>query len=146
MRAPARKRVRALTVLARIKDQQIESVTAELRLLQDRIGQLREDRRGLEGRLEANAQTDTLEGSLFIARYARAVREQIAVIDHEISRETPRLDALEARMRDLFTEAKTYESLQGRIRTGELRRQKELEEAALEEMFLMRLTAEERRP
>lgn len=144
MRAPARKRVRALSVLGRIKDQEIDAVTAELRRLQDRIGQLRQDRRGLEEGLEANAQTDTLEGSLFIARYARSVREQISGIDRRIAEITPRCDALEALMRDLFTEAKTYESLQGRIRIGELRSQQARETAALEEMFLLRRASRNR--
>jgi len=144
MRALARKRVRALTVLTRIKDQEIDEVTVELRRLQDRLGHLRAERRDMERRLEENARTDTLEGSFFIARYARAVRVQISTLDHQIAEITPRSDALEARMRGLFAEAKTYESLQGRIQLEELRSRQKREAEALEEMFLLRRASQTR--
>lgn len=138
MRAPARRRVRALNVLGRIKDQEIDAVTKELRNLQERVAEMRADRQALEERLEENARTETLEGSLFLARYARAVRQQMSGIDQRIAQVTPRLDALETRMRSLFAEAKTYESLQGRISLEELKERQRRESADLEEAFLLR--------
>lgn len=138
MRAAARKRVRALSVLSRVKEREIDAVTADLRRLQDEVGRLRRDRQGLEEGLEENAQTETLEGSFFIARYARSVREQMSAIDRQVAELTPKLTALEDRMRELFVESKTYESLQARISVEEIRSRQRREADALEEAHLLR--------
>lgn len=138
MRPTARQRVRALTVLTRIREQEIDATTKELRNLQDRVAEMRAERRALEAGLEENARTETLEGTLFLARYARSVRERMSGIDLKIDQITPRLDALETRMRGLFSEAKTYDTLQARIRLSELREGRRRDAAELEETYLLR--------
>lgn len=146
MRGPERKRVKALGVLTRLKEREIDEVTRELSRVQQMIAALLGNRERLERELAENAQVDTLEGSFFLARYARSVRESISRIDKRVAEIRPACDQLEARMRGLFTEAKTYESLEVRIRAKAARDRQRREEAEMEEGHLARLAGPGRGP
>jgi flagellar export protein FliJ len=146
VRGPQGRRVRALGVLTRLKEREIDEVTRELSRLQQMIAALLADRGRLEAELAENAQVETLEGSFFLARYARSVRESIGRIDKRVAEIRPACDALETRMRALFTETKTYESLEVRIRAQAVRDRRRREEAEMEETHLARLAGPGRGP
>lgn len=146
MRGPERKRVRALGVLTRLKEREIDDVTRELSRLQQMIAQLVDERGRLEAELSENTQVETLEGSFFLARYARSMREAIGRIDKRIAEISPACDQLEERMRGLFTEAKTYEALEVRIKAKAARERRKREEAEMEEGHLARLAGPGRGP
>jgi len=146
MRGPQGRRVRALGVLTRIKEREIDEVTRDLSRLQGMIAELHKERDRLETELAENAQVETLEGSFFLARYARSVREAVGRIDKRVAEIKPACDALEARMRGLFTEAKTFESLETRIRASVIRDRRRREEAEMEEAHLARWAGPERGP
>ncbi len=141
MRGAAGRRVRALGVLTRLREQEIDQVSGELRRLQGLLAELRAERDRLEAGLAENAKVDTLEGSFFLARYARDVRARISGLDRRAAELHPQREALEVRMRDLYVEAKTYESLETRIRAGAARDRARKETAALEEAHLLRMVA-----
>jgi prefoldin subunit 5 len=134
----AKRRVRALGVLTRLREGEIDQLSAELRLLQERIAGLREEQARLRDALEQNARVETLEAGFFLARYARSVRDRVGGIERRISELEPRRSALEARIQDLFVEAKTYETVEGRIRATAVRNRSIREADALAESFLMR--------
>lgn len=141
MRGGAARRVRALGVLCRLREREIDQVTGELRRLQERLAELEAERGRLESGLTENAQVDTLEGSFFLARYARDVRARITGLERLAAELSPQREALEARMRDLYVEAKTYESLETRIRAAAARDRARKETTALEEAHLLRMAA-----
>ena len=138
MNGAAKRRVRALGVLTRLREGEIDQLRAELRLLQERIGGMREEQALLRSQLEQNARVETLEAGFFLARYARSVRDRVAGIERRISELDPRRAALERRIQDLFIEAKTFESVEGRIRAKAARERAGREAEALAETFLLR--------
>ncbi|MCA9770842.1 MAG: hypothetical protein KC466_00450 [Myxococcales bacterium] len=141
MRGPAGRRVRALNVLSRLREEEVNRVTGELRRLQGQIAELAAERGRLEAGLAENAHVDTLEGSFFLARYARDVRSRLLGLDRRVAEITPLCTALEERIRDLYVEAKTYDSLEVRIRAAAVRDRARREAEALEEAHLIRMTA-----
>lgn len=141
MRGQAGRRVRALNVLTRLREQEIDRVTGELRRLQGLIAQIGAERLRLETGLAENANVETLEGSFFLARYARDVRSRIAALDRRAAEITPQCARIEEMIRDLYVESKTFESLELQIRAGAVRDRARREAADLEEAHLIRLGA-----
>lgn len=139
MRRETARRIKALNVLTRLREQEIDHSSGELRRLQNAVEAIRKERGQLQLQLEENERVNTLEGGFLLARYTRNVRSRMALLHQKLSEITPRLLALEERIRDLYLEAKTYESLELELRLSHLHQCRRLEEKILEEMYLARM-------
>ncbi|WP_212522744.1 flagellar FliJ family protein [Actibacterium sp. MT2.3-13A] len=134
----ARRRIAALALLERLRRHEIEEQARELGALRARIAELERQREALRERLRRDAHVSTIEAAPYLGDFIRSIRREIAVLEAEIARFSPRMDELEAIMQGRFAELKTYETVRLEKEWEMLRQLQRREAAELEELALQR--------
>jgi uncharacterized coiled-coil protein SlyX len=132
-------RIRALGVMATLRERAIEDISREMSGLQAEMASLQEERDDMRRRLAEDIRTDSIEGSFYVARYTRMIHDRISQTERRMEAIRPKLEALEERMLDEFIDKKTIEAVSARLAISERRRRDRLESAQAEEDHLLRL-------
>ncbi|MGY6695980.1 MAG: flagellar export protein FliJ [Roseinatronobacter sp.] len=100
-------RIRTLAILERLKRHEMAHEMRELAALRAQIASLERTRATLLERLQTEARIITLETAPYVGSYIRSVRNEAAQIDRTLSKTTPKVEALETVMIELFREVET---------------------------------------
>lgn len=100
-------RIRTLAILERLKRHEMAQEMRELAALRAQIATLERTKANLLERLQTEARIVTLETAPYIGSFIRSVRNEAAQIDRTLSKTTPRAEALETTMIELFREVET---------------------------------------
>lgn len=129
-----RRRLRALSVMERVKRQETESRAAALGELRARMAVLERDKETLLRRITTESHVDGVEGAAYLGRFIRAIRAEIERTETEIARHKPELDRAEDALRQALAEQKTYEILRLTRLAEDREAQARREAAAMDEI------------
>jgi len=136
----ARRRLKALDVMERLKRLDTEREARSTAQLRDRMARLDSEKQVLLHRLSGESRIDGLEGAPYLGRFIRSIRAEVDRISHEASKLAPEVAAPEDRLRAALSEQKTYETLRLKRLTEERDAQKKREAKELDELSLLRWT------
>ena len=136
----ARRRLKALDVMERLKRLDTEREARSTAQLRDRMNRLDSEKQALLHRLSGESRIDGLEGAPYLGRFIRSIRAEVDRISHEASKLAPEVAAAEDRLRAALSEQKTYETLRLKRLTEERDAQKKREAKELDELSLLRWT------
>ncbi|AQS46953.1 hypothetical protein BMG03_03440 [Thioclava nitratireducens] len=134
----ARNRIAALEVIGRLRRRELEEQAGELSKLNAQVARLESERDTLTARARAELHVTSPETAPYAAGFREAVRETVSWLDQEIGTLNERRVPLEDRMRELFREAKTYDTLLDRARAERAAELAKREQAQVEERTLQR--------
>ena len=134
----ARRRLKALDVMERLKRLDTEREARSTAQLRDRMNLLDSEKQALLHRLSGESRIDGLEGAPYLGRFIRSIRAEVDRISHEASKLAPEVAAAEDRLRAALAEQKTYEILRLKRLTEERDAQKKREAKDLDELSLLR--------
>lgn len=134
----ARRRLKALDVMERLKRLDTEREARSTAQLRDRMNRLDSEEQALLHRLSGESRIDGLEGAPYLGRFIRSIRAEVDRISHEASKLAPEVAAAEDRLRAALAEQKTYEILRLKRLTEERDAQKKREAKDLDELSLLR--------
>lgn len=134
----ARRRLKALDVMERLKRLDTEREARSTAQLRDRMARLDSEKQALLQRLSGESRIEGLEGAPYLGRFIRSIRAEVDRISHEAAILAPEVAAAEARLRDALAEQKTFEILRLKRLTEERAAQKKREARDLDELSLMR--------
>ncbi len=106
-----RRRIRALSVMERVKKLETEEQARETGMLQSRMTTLEAEKKTLLRRLSTQTQNGGVEGAEYLGRFIRSIRAEVERLDTERARLRPELEEAEKRLREKLAEQKTYEIL-----------------------------------
>lgn len=134
-------RLRTLSLLERLKQQEMAAEARELAALRAHVATLEGSRADLLAHLKNDARTITLESAPYVGSYIRAIRNEVAQIDNALAKVAPRIEALEQTVLDQFREVSTIRLAldQTRQRVRQMREAHEAREA--DALTLMRWKA-----
>jgi len=136
----ARRRLKALDVMERLKRLDTEREARSTAQLRDRMARLDSEKQALLHRLSGESRIDGLEGAPYLGRFIRSIRAEVDRISHEASKLAPEVAAAENRLRAALSEQKTYETLRLKRLAEERDAQKKREAKELDELSLLRWT------
>ncbi|WP_417743923.1 flagellar export protein FliJ [Salipiger sp.] len=134
----ARRRLKALDVMERLKRLDTEREARSTAQLRDRMARLDSEKQALLQRLSGESRIEGLEGAPYLGRFIRSIRAEVDRISHEAAILAPEVAAAEARLGDALSEQKTFEILRLKRITEERVVQKKREARELDELSLMR--------
>ena len=134
----ARRRLKALDVMERLKRLDTEREARSTAQLRDRMARLNSEKQALLQRLSGESRIEGLEGAPYLGRFIRSIRAEVDRISHEAAILAPEVAAAEDRLRDALAEQKTFEILRLKRLTEERAAQKKREARELDELSLMR--------
>ncbi len=126
---PVRRRIRALSIMERVKRLETERQAQETGALRDRMRGFEAEKQTLIRRLSGESRTEGIEGAAYLGRFIRSIRAEVERLDTEIARLRPDLDRAEEALRAALAEQKRYEILM-RARIAEDHRATRKREAA----------------
>ena len=132
----ARRRIRALGVMERVKTLDTERQARDTGAIRDRMRGLERDRQSLLQRISQESRVEGMEGAAYLGRFIRSIRAEIERLETEIARLRPELDAAEEALRAALAEQKTFEILRLSRMRAELRADRKRTAAALDEIAL----------
>jgi len=132
----ARRRIRALGVMERVKTLDTERQARETGAIRDRMRGLERDRQSLLQRISQESRVEGMEGAAYLGRFIRSIRAEIERLETEIARLRPELEAAEEALRAALAEQKTFEILRLSRMRAELRADRKRAAAALDEIAL----------
>lgn len=132
----ARRRIRALGVMERVKTLDTERQARDTGAIRDRMRGMERDRQSLLQRISQESRVEGMEGAAYLGRFIRSIRAEIERLETEIARLRPELDAAEEALRAALAEQKTFEILRLSRMRAELRADRKRTAAALDEIAL----------
>ncbi|WP_163851496.1 flagellar FliJ family protein [Pseudooceanicola aestuarii] len=105
------RRLRALRVIERVKEQDTERSARAAAELRSRIEALEATRAELLHRITRESRIEGLEGAAYLGQFIRAIRAEVERVQHQIDELTPARQKAEDALRDALAEQKTYEIL-----------------------------------
>lgn len=132
----ARRRIRALGVMERVKRLDTERQARDTGAIRDRMRGLERDRQSLLQRISQESRVEGMEGAAYLGRFIRSIRAEIERLETEIARLRPELEAAEEALRAALAEQKTFEILRLSRMRAELRADRKRAAAALDEIAL----------
>ena len=132
----ARRRIRALGTMERVKRMETEQKARDSAAIRDRMGRMEREKQALLRRISQESRVDGVEGAAYLGRFIRSIRAEIERLDAEMARLRPELNRAEERLRAAMTEQKTFEILKVSRIAAEHRAEKKREAARLDEIAL----------
>lgn len=133
---PARRRIRALGTMERVKRMETEQKARDSAAIRDRMGRMEREKQALLRRISQESRVDGVEGAAYLGRFIRSIRAEIERLDAEMARLRPELNRAEERLRAAMAEQKTFEILKVSRIAAEHRAEKKREAARLDEIAL----------
>lgn len=134
----ASSRTRALQLVAKMRQRELEQEAAALGRLRIGIDSLAAEAEALQAELQAQGAFRSLEAAVHMPGYLRAVRGEQTRIARDVDRLKREEQALEASVRERFRERKVFETVLEQVRAEELDAILRAETAELEAFALMR--------
>lgn len=132
------KRRRALSVMERLRGNEIDQVSRDMATVRAKRDKLVRQKRELNDKLNRERYSDAIEAVPYIASFVDSVRTQIRQIDIQLQVIEPELAKFEEKLRELYREQKVFES----VRLKDLREEQaalaKREAAELEEITILR--------
>lgn len=100
-------RIHTLTLLERLRRNDMVSEARELAALRAQVNRLNTDRAGLLETLRTEARIVTIEAAPYVGAYIRAIRDEVARMERAAAQHAPRIAELEHSMLDRFREVAT---------------------------------------
>lgn len=132
----ARRRIRALGTMERVKRMETEQKARDSAAIRDRMGRMEREKQALLRRISQESRVDGVEGAAYLGRFIRSIRAEIERLDTEMARLRPELNRAEERLRAAMAEQKTFEILKVSRIAAEHRAEKKREAARLDEIAL----------
>ncbi|WP_336043123.1 flagellar export protein FliJ [Pseudooceanicola nanhaiensis] len=132
----ARRRIRALGTMERVKRMETEQKARDSAAIRDRMGRMEREKQALLRRISQESRVDGVEGAAYLGRFIRSIRAEIERLDAEMARLRPELNRAEERLRAAMAEQKTFEILKVSRIAAEHRAEKKREAARLDEIAL----------
>ena len=132
----ARRRIRALGTMERVKRRETEQKARDSAAIRDRMNRMEREKQALLRRISQESRVDGVEGAAYLGRFIRSIRAEIERLDAEMARLRPELNRAEERLRAAMAEQKTFEILKVSRIAAEHRAEKKREAARLDEIAL----------
>lgn len=132
----ARRRIRALGLMERVKTLETEKKARETAEIRDRMITLENDKQTLLRRISQESRVEGMEGAAYLGRFIRSIRAEVERLDAEMARIRPELTRAEESLRAALAEQKTFEILRLTRVAAEHRAEKKREAAKLDEIAL----------
>ncbi|MGR3372826.1 flagellar export protein FliJ [Pseudooceanicola nanhaiensis] len=132
----ARRRIRALGTMERVKRMETEQKARDSAAIRDRMNRMEREKQALLRRISQESRVDGVEGAAYLGRFIRSIRAEIERLDAEMARLRPELNRAEERLRAAMAEQKTFEILKVSRIAAEHRAEKKREAARLDEIAL----------
>ena len=132
----ARRRIRALGTMERVKRMETEQKARDSAAIRDRMSRMEREKQALLRRISQESRVDGVEGAAYLGRFIRSIRAEIERLDAEMARLRPELNRAEERLRAAMAEQKTFEILKVSRIAAEHRAEKKREAARLDEIAL----------
>lgn len=132
----ARRRIRALATMERVKRMETEQKARDAAAIRDRMGRMEREKQSLLRRISQESRIDGMEGAAYLGRFIRSIRAEIERLDAEMTRLRPDLNRAEETLRAAMAEQKTFEILKVSRIAAEHRAEKKREAARLDEIAL----------
>lgn len=132
----ARRRIRALGIVERVKRLETETQAAETAAIRDRMLRLEADKQSLLQKISRESRVDGVEGAAYLGRFIRSIRAEIERVETDIARLRPDLTKAEDALREALSEQKTFEILRLSRMAAELKADRKREAARLDAVAL----------
>ncbi len=129
-----RRRIKALTIVERVKKLDTEQLAREAGELRRQMATFESEKQALLRRISSESRVDGVEGGAYLGRFIRAARAEVERVSAKMSELRPDLDAAEDRLRAALSEQKMYEILRLTRLTEERNASRKREAARLDEI------------
>ncbi|MDC0739446.1 hypothetical protein N6L24_14250 [Cognatishimia sp. SS12] len=141
---PQRRRIKALQVLQRLKEHELDQHAAEMGEIRAHQAQLQTEITTLQTRLETEAQITAPESAPYLAGFLNAVNSRRAFLDAEMHKLDQKAAQIEGRLLQTYTEARSNESVLNKTLHTQRRIEDMAETTALEEIARTRYLRQKR--
>lgn len=132
----ARRRIRALGTMERVKRLETEQKARATAAIRDRMIRLEREKQSLLQRISQEARVEGMEGAAYLGRFIRSIRAEVERLDAEMTRIRPELERAEDMLRAAISDQKTFEILKVSRMAAEHRAEKKREAQRLDEIAL----------